>query len=363
MTIFQRDGKISLTEATSADLAGIKDAIKHLAAQEGFVAVGIVPTGPVAEAERFMRFLSLGYHAGMDWLVRNSKQRCDTRFLLPEGAGKVGSIICLAISYAPFDREETSARFWIARYARGRDYHRILHKRCKRIVSEISKLVSGLFSRICVDTAPLLERSLAAAAGLGWIGKNGCLVNPKHGSYLLLAEIITNLPLEPDKPMENGCLSCQACVESCPTRALTGDGLLDANRCVSYLTIEHRGIIPDEFKMACSRWLFGCDTCQEACRYNRNVPAGDAELITLNAVAKITPRDVLKWSKADWDRFTRGLTIRRAKYEMFLRNAAIAAVSEGGDDEVKRLLMRLSRHESPIVADAARWSLSQLRVR
>ena len=362
-SIFQHGRSIRLTELTSAQLAEIKDAIKHLAIQMGFVAVGVVPTGPVSGAGQFMRFLSLGYHAGMDWLARSPLRRCDTRFLLPEGVGDRGSVICLAMSYAPDGRERTSGRFWIARYARGKDYHRVLRKRCEKIVSEISKVVSGLFSRICVDTAPILECSLAASAGLGWIGKNGCLINRKYGSYLLLAEIITNLTLEPDRPVENGCGSCNACVESCPTGALTGDGLLDANRCVSYLTIEHHGIIPDEFKMACSRWLFGCDACQEVCRYNRNVPAGDAELLTLNAVAKIAPKDVLKWSEADWDRFTRGLAIRRAKYEMFLRNAAIAAVNECGDDEVKRLLMRLSGHKSPIVADAARWSLSRMGIK
>jgi len=347
---------------TSKGLADLKDTIEHLAFQQGFVAVGVVPTGPVAGVDRYLRFLSLGYHAGMDWLARNPQRRCDTRFLLPDGAGDSGSVICLAASYAPSGQDDTSQFNWVARYARGRDYHRLLRKRCEKIVSAISKLVDGLFTRICVDTAPVLECSLAAAAGLGWIGKNGCLINRKYGSYLLLAEIVTNLPLEPDKPVENGCGSCKACIESCPTGALTDDGLVDASRCISYLTIEHRGVIPDEFKPACSSWLFGCDTCQEVCRYNRGVPAGDAELRGPNNIAGLAPRDLLKWSKADWDLFTRGSAVRRAKYEMLLRNAAIAAVNDDGTD-VKHLLERLSRHESAIVADAARWSLTRKVVR
>ncbi len=337
------------------DLSKIKLLIVRLAGELGFVRMGIAPADIPAGGEHFRRFLAMGYHGTMSFLAREPERRCDVRHMLDVPAD-AGSVICLAVSYAPAEVKDAAGR--IARYARGRDYHRLLRKRCGKLVAELSKTAPGLQARICVDTAPLLERELAAAAGLGWIGRNGCLIDSRFGSYLLLAEIVVNLPLPPDKPVKNRCGSCRACIEACPTGAIQDDGLVDSRRCVSYLTIEHRGSIPESLRGACGRWVFGCDVCQEVCPFNRSVPAGDAELRGPADLAVAPLGKMLRWEWADWDRATRGSSARRAKYEMFLRNAAVAA-GNALDPAYRPALENLARHESPIVAEAARWAMKQ----
>lgn len=337
------------------DPSEIKSLITSLAGELGFVCAGVAPVEMRSGAERFGRFLKQGYHGTMSFLSREPERRCDVRQMLPESAD-AGSVICLAASYAPAGDEDASGH--IARYARGRDYHRLLRKRCDRLVAELSASLPHLQARICVDTAPLLERELAAAAGLGWIGRSGCLIDSRFGSYLLLAEIVVNLSLPPDKPVKNRCGSCRACVDACPSGAIQDDGLVDARRCVSYLTIEHRGSIPESLRGACGRWVFGCDICQEVCPFNRKAPPGDAELRGPTALALTPLAEMLRWEPADWDRTTRGSSARRATCEMFLRNAAVAA-GNSPDRAWRSALEGLARHESPVVADAAQWALKQ----
>ncbi len=337
------------------DPSEIKSLIVRLAGESGFVRVGIAPGDTPLGSERFRRFLAMGYHGKMSWLAREPERRCDVRGMLDEPGDEV-CVICLAASYAPSGDDAEAGH--IARYARGRDYHRLLRKRCRKIVAELSGIVPDLHARICVDTAPILERDLAAAGGLGWIGRNGCLIDAQFGSYLLLAEIVVNLSLPADKPVKNRCGSCRACLEACPSGAIQDDGLVDSRRCVSYLTIEHRESIPESLRRACGQWVFGCDVCQEVCPYNRDVPAGDAELRGPMALASATPDEIIRWEWADWDRATRGSSARRAKYEMFLRNAAIA-LGNTPDQASRDALERLTRHESPIVAEAATWAIKQ----
>ena len=255
-----------------ADPGALKALIFDRAGELGFVRVGIALAAPSARAERFRRFLALGYHADMAYLARDPSRRCDAGSAL-DGAV---SVICLAISYAPAPGDDPDDA--VARYARGRDYHRVLRGRCRRLVAELRKAQPDVRARICVDTAPLLERDLAAAAGLGWIGRNGCLIDHRLGSYLLLGEILTNLPLPPDQPAKARCGSCRACIDACLTGAITEFGLVDSRRCISYLTIEHRGQIPPQLRAAMGRRIFGCDLCQEVCPFNRRAAAGDAEL-------------------------------------------------------------------------------------
>ncbi len=345
------------------DPSEIKSLIVRLAGELGFVRVGVAPADAPVGDERFRRFLAMGYHGQMSWLAKEPDRRCDVRELLDEPDDGI-CVICLAASYAPADDADTGH---IARYARGRDYHRLLRKRCRKIVAGLSDTVGeNLHARICVDTAPILERDLAAAAGLGWIGRNGCLIDAQYGSYLLLAEIVVNLPLEADGPVKNRCGSCRACVDACPTGAIQDDGLVDSRRCVSYLTIEHREAIPESLRGPCGQWVFGCDICQEVCPYNRGVPPGDAELrgpdfgelSRATDLALATPAEIIRWEWSDWDRATRGSSARRAKYEMFLRNAAIA-LGNAPDPTSRDALENLARHESPIVAEAATWALKQ----
>ncbi len=332
----------------------IKALIRRLAGELGFCLAGIAPAAPAAHAGRFRKFLERGYHADMAWLDRDPDRRCDVRNQL-DGAA---AVICLACSYAPVPDDPTADL--IARYARGRDYHRALKSRAGRLAAELAKVVSHLETRICVDSSPVLERELAAAAGLGWIGRNGCLLHAEFGSYLLLAEIVINLPLPADDPQPSRCGSCRACVEACPTGAICDDGLIDSRRCLSYLTIEHRREIPEAFRPAMAEKVFGCDVCQQVCPFNRHAPAGDAELRGPTELARTSLVEMLLWTGGDWDRLTRGSAARRAKFEMYLRNAAIAAGNAGADD-ARPALEHLVRHPWPMVAEAARWALRRLQ--
>ena len=337
--------------AVMPDPQELKATILRLADEMGFACAGIAPARPPG-AERFRQFLARGYHAGMDWLARDPDRRCDPRSLLPGAA----SVICLAASYAPAG--DDSATDHVARYARGRDYHRLLRSRCRRLVGAISAVAPGVRTRICVDTAPLLERALAASAGLGWIGRNGCLIHPRLGSYLLLAEVVTDLPLRPDAPAASRCGRCRVCIEACPTGAIGPDGLVDASLCLSYVTIEHRGVVAEHLRAACGPRVFGCDVCQEVCPHNRRVPAGEADLRGPSELARTPLAAILAWSPEDWDRLTRGSAARRAKWEMFLRNAAMAA-GNAADAALRPALKRLARHPAPEVSAAARWALGR----
>jgi epoxyqueuosine reductase len=295
-----------------------KEWVRELAARQGFVAAGVaaadcsLPTGPLEQ------FLQNGYHAGMAYLVRQGMGRLDVRSVLPQAQ----SVICLAVSYAPAPGDPANAH--VARYARGRDYHRLLRRRCEKIVAQLRTHKADLAAKICVDSAPLSDRSLAAAAGLGWIGRNGCLINPRWGSYLLLAEIVTDLPLPPDSPIPSRCGDCRRCIQACPGQAIVADGLVDCRRCNSYLTIEHRGQIPPDRRRQIGQRVFGCDACQEACPFNQGAPAGLEEFRRPTAMAGMSPRQLLRLSRAGWEEFSPGSPLRRCGYDGLLRNAAIA---------------------------------------
>ena len=325
----------------------------ELAGELGFVCAGVAPARPSRHVDRFDRFIERGFCADMEYLGRTGPTRADTRRMLNGAA----SVICLGAPYAPASGDVGGGH--IARYARGRDYHRLLRKRCRKLIDALRAEAGDMAALICVDTAPVSDRELAAEAGLGWIGRNGCLIHPAWGSYLLLAEIIVDVPLPPDAPVPNCCRDCGRCAEACPTGAIGPDGLVDARRCISYLTIENRGQIPAEFRRAIDGRVFGCDACQEACPYNADVPAGDAALRGPSELARTPAAGMLSWAEQDWDRLTRGSAGRRATWPMYLRNAAVAA-GNAGDPCVRGDLERLARHASPAVAEAARWALAQL---
>ena len=335
------------------DLVELKQRAFELARRLRFVRAGVAPAGPSRHVDRFDRFVERGFHADMEYLPTGRATRADPRALL-EGAA---AVICLAAPYAPGPDDPDAPH--IARYARGRDYHRLLCKRCWKLVDALRAEAGTLSARVCVDTAPVSDRELAAEAGLGWIGRNGCLIHPDWGSYLLLAEIIVDVPLPPDAPMPSGCRDCGRCAEACPTGAITDDGLVDARRCISYLTVENRGDIPEEFRSAMDGRVSGCDACQEACPYNAGVRPGDPALRGPSQLARTSVAAMLGWTQSDWDGATRGSAGRRAKLETFLRNAAIAA-GNVRDPSRRADLDRLTRHDSPVVAGAARWALAQL---
>jgi epoxyqueuosine reductase len=327
--------------------------VQALAPAEGFGAVGIAPIDADLRSERFEAWLAAGYHADMGYLVRHAPQRREPAGLL-DGAR---SVICLALSYRA--AEDLSGDASIARYARGRDYHKVLKKRAARLMDRLREIDPEFEGREFVDVGPIAERSLAAAAGLGWIGRNGCLIAPGLGSYVVLCEIVCNVALEADAPPAGHCGDCDACVRACPTGALLGDGLLDARRCRSYLTIEHRGEIEAFLWPRMGDCVFGCDVCQDVCPHNKDAPAGDPELLRpREALGGLSIERLLTWSDADWDAATRGSAMRRARCEMFVRNAVLAA-GNSARRELIEPLQQLARRQ-PNLAAVADWAVRQL---
>src|SRR5215212_634050 len=251
---------------TSAD-------VKARAAELGFDLCGIAPTGEFKELAFLPDWLARGYGGEMQYLQRSAERRADVRAVMPAAR----SVIALATVYntdRPYSTEiaEPSAAL-IARYAWGDDYHEVIQARMDALVAWIRERAGLDFeARAYVDTGPVQERVYAQYAGLGWIGKNTCVINPEAGSWILLGEIICSLPLEPDEPSLDQCGTCTLCLEACPTGAFVEPHVLDATKCISYLTIEYRGEIPEEHRAAIGNHLFGCDICQEVCPWNGSVP-------------------------------------------------------------------------------------------
>ena len=335
------------------------DILREEARREGFARIGIARAGEPPGSSRLRAWLEAGLHAGMKYLERTRDVRADPSRILP-GAR---SIVCLSSPHSaqPFRAPDGAE---IARYARGPDYHGVLRRRAESVAARASGRIATPFAyRVCVDSTPLSERSFAAAAGLGWIGKNGCLIDPDRGSYLLLAEIVTDLDLPPDEPIAEQCGACVRCLEACPTDAFVAPGLLDAARCLSYWTIEHRGPLPDRVKQALSDRVFGCDVCQEVCPWNAPPRAhatasavGDAG----DAGSPVPTRsEWLAMGPGQWRRRYGPTALNRAGRRGLQRNAAASAGSVG-DRALLPALERAARVEEAGLSDAAAWAVSSL---
>lgn len=269
------------------------DFIKTLSKEHGFLLAGIAQVRKLEEEEnRLDDWLSKGYHGDMQYMANHKEMRLDPGKLV-SGAKSVISLAYNYYSAHPWQKGKPN----ISIYALGHDYHRVLKKKLKELWKEIqSKLAPSSKGRYFVDSAPVMERQWAMLAGLGWTGKNTLLINPKHGSYFFLAEIICDIELKPDTPMHDYCGTCTRCIDACPTQAIDANGyVLKADQCISYLTIETKKSIPDEFSSSLNDYVFGCDICQDICPWNRfskphNDPAFDPQ------------SDFLSWTKQDWDR-------------------------------------------------------------
>ncbi len=324
---------------------------REAAGREGFTRAGIARAGPPPRFERFAEWIAEGRHAGMKYLERSAQKRADPESLLP-GAR---SIVCLAAPYSAKEPVATDGSR-IARYAAGADYHWSLRERATAVARRTAEGVGEFRFRVCVDSAPLAERSFAAAAGLGWIGKNGCLIDPEHGSFLLLAEILTDLDLPPDEPIAEQCGSCVRCLEACPTEAFLEPGLLDANRCIAYWTIEHRGAIPDSVKPDITEHVFGCDICQEVCPWNAPLPRGAGGR---GASSSPTRRQWLEMGPGEWRRRYGGTALNRAGRRGVQRNAAVSA-GACADRSALPALQRAQRIREQGLSDAASWAVRRL---
>ncbi len=295
----------------------------------------------------------------MVWLEGRREQRAQPRGLWPETV----SVISLGLNYAPaYDPLASLAqpeRATISAYAQGRDYHDVVKKRLKALGQWMAQRFKGHPLKVFVDTAPVMEKPLAAQAGLGWQGKHTNLVSRLHGSWLFLGEIYTTLALEPDAPEEDHCGSCRACLDVCPTDAFPAPYRLDARRCISYLTIEHHGPIPDEFRPAMGNRIYGCDDCLAVCPWNKFARA--ASEIALHPRGEVAPRlgELAELDDASFRTRYAGSPIKRIGRDRFIRNVMIA-IGNSGDATLRPSAQRLCEDADATVAEAARWATQRL---
>ena len=309
-----------------------RDVVKTSASRLGFDRCGIARAGPTPRFDRFEQALAQGWAGTMAYLARHRELRADPRQLLPG----TQSLIVVALNYhqpapdaAPPGATALTGR--VARYAWGEDYHAVVKDRLRQLADALHDAAGQpIQTRICVDTAPVVEREWAAAAGVGWIGKNTLVLAPGLGSYTVLGVVLTTLAIAPDEPMPDHCGSCTACLEACPTGAFPVAYQMDAARCVSYLTIERRENPPAELAAHQGRWVFGCDICQEVCPHNRHTPTTTEPRFAARPPAPEVPlHDILNWSADDYRRLLKGSAGRRATLDMWQRNARIAQSNAG----------------------------------
>lgn len=299
-------------------------------------------------------WLDAGYGAEMAYLRRHLPLRADLRGVLP-GAR---SVICVALPY-PGVIEGESTVGWVARYARGADYHEVVSGLLQQLWAEVSQRDTAAQGRIFVDAGPLPERELARRAGLGWVGKHGCLIHQQLGSRFVLGEILTTLELTLSTPLSGACGNCHRCLDACPTGALVAPGVVDARRCLSYLTIEHKGPIPRELRPLLGTRLFGCDNCQDACPYNRLAPVDTSLLAPTCDLLAPELCDLLAKSPEAFARRFRGTPFARAKRRGLLRNACVALGNLGEGRAVPALTTALQDAE-PLIRGHAAWALGRL---
>lgn len=345
----------------------LSERVQGLALAVGFDVAGVASAEPSAETQRLREWIARGYAGEMDYIGRRVEERVDPRRVL-EGAR---SIIAVGLVYDPGVRPEPhagSAR--VARYAGGDDYHEVLWERLRALEAGLEALAPHpIRTRSFCDTGPVLERVFAERAGIGWVGKNTCLIHPRLGSYLFLGVVLTDLELVAGAREPDHCGSCRACLDVCPTDAFPEPYVLDARRCISYTTIESRGPIDVELRAGHGDWVFGCDLCQEVCPWNlrsrRQVPEDRAGLRERLRARPQWLEPSLAWildlDESAWREATRRTALRRSKYRGLLRNALVVAGNSGCTD----LIPALKRHadcDDAMIAEHARWALARLEV-
>jgi epoxyqueuosine reductase len=335
----------------------------------GFEIAGVTTAAPHPDFTRFKAWCQSGKAADLTYLTdHRSELRGDPQFLLPSAE----SIICLGKLYntdQPLSIETTDpTQGWISRYAWGLDYHDVLFPLLEKLIAGLTEINGATFdSKICIDTAPLLERSYARSAGLGWIGKNTCLINQQRGSWFFLVELLVSIPIAPDTPAPNRCGTCTRCIQACPTAAIVPNPIsgfdIDARLCISYLTIEKRGPISDGSAALNGRHIFGCDICQDVCPWNHHAElTGAAISEDLSFASQMFAPDLAGLSalqEDDFRRLFRKTPIWRTKYEGFLRNIAIA-MGNSGKEAMREPLTRLARHPNQSVSETANAALTRL---
>ena len=332
---------------------------KSLALEAGFDVAGVAQAEPPRELAFFAEWVTRGYAGTMAYLSSQVARREDLKVAFPWAR----SVLSVALQYDtphPYSTDTPAERGWISRYAWGDDYHDVMKARLDVLVERLCEVVGSFRSRTYVDTGPIAERAYAAAAGLGAWGKNTCLLHPEHGSWFFLGEVVTDLDMEPDTPLPDMCGSCTACLDACPTGAFPSPYVLDATRCISYLTIEVKGAIAEEQRPGLGRHVFGCDICQDVCPWNRKRRrTGDAEFLPRPGLVAPDLAELANLDVAAFGERFRRSPVKRAKRRGLLRNVAVA-LGNSGDRSRRPLLERLAQDDDPIVREHALWALRRL---
>jgi epoxyqueuosine reductase len=343
------------------DFPKLAQEIKQWGLELGFAQVAITDIDLSEYRPHLDAWLGKNYHGEMRYMAENKDLRTDPSKLLP-GTLRV---ICVRMDYAKDSKNsllplKNNGKAYISRYARGRDYHKLIRKRLQRLATKIETVVGSHGYRAFVDSAPVLERALAEKSGLGWIGKNTMLINKQAGSWFFLGELFTDLPLPVDQQDSDHCGTCQACIDICPTNAIIAPNLLDATKCISYLTIELRTAIPEEYRSAMGNRVFGCDDCQLICPWNKFTQlSNEDDFSPRHSFDNADLADLFAWTETEFLDRTEGSAIRRIGYECWLRNIAVGLGNAESSDDVVAALESRRHHPSALVKEHVLWALGQ----
>jgi epoxyqueuosine reductase len=349
----------------SAQYAELAEDIRHWGRQLGLAQVGITDIDLSQAEQRLQHWLAQGHQGEMDYMARHGSKRSRPAELEPGTC----SVIAVRLDYLPPAAPMAGAladpeRAYVSRYALGRDYHKLLRKRLALLAERIAERVRPFQHRVFVDSAPVLEKPLAEKAGLGWVGKHSNLINRQAGSWFFLGEIYTDLPLPADRPVASHCGRCSACLDICPTAAIVAPYVVDARRCISYLTIELKGPIPLELRPLLGNRIYGCDDCQLICPWNRFArTSAESDFLPRNGLDSARLCELFAWDEAEFLRRLEGSPIRRIGHLSWLRNIATALGNGPNSAKVTALLRQGLQHPAELVREHCHWALNHLNQR
>ena len=344
------------------DLNDLKKQIRQWSIELNFDELGVCGTDLSQAGSALDTWLTRGWHGEMGFMSRHADKRSQPEKLV----SGIYRVISVRMNYfpsqgaRPVDVLQNPSLGYIARYALGRDYHRLIRRKLQQLADRITESIGPFRYRAFADSAPVMEKPLAQSAGLGWVGKHTNLLNQHQGSWFFLGELYTDLPLPVDKPASSHCGSCTQCIDACPTGALDHPYQLDARLCIAYLTIEHKTAIPEALRPLIGNRIFGCDDCQLVCPYNRDAPAGAMDFSPRHNLDTSALLDLFQWSELDFDRFTQGSPIRRLGYERWLRNLAVALGNAPANQQILETLKNSHGKMSPMVDEHIVWAIKRL---
>jgi epoxyqueuosine reductase len=348
--------------AAAPDLHAVKQSFAAQARALGFDALGVASVELAEDERHLISWLDAGFHGEMDYMQRHGSMRTHPEELSP---GTV-RVVSVRMNYWPADARDAwevlaePATAYVSRYALGRDYHKVMRRNLARLAQDMAHSIGTFGYRVCVDSAPVLEKALARNAGLGWIGKHTNLIARDAGSLFFLGEILTDLPLPLDAPASAHCGTCVACMPACPTQAIIAPHRLDARRCISYLTIEHKGSIPEELRPALGNRIYGCDDCQLVCPWNKFAQtAAHPDFKVRHGLDSPSLVELFAWTETEFDMRMQGSAIYRIGYERWVRNIAVALGNGPSSPAVTAALMARSEDASALVREHVAWALER----